>query len=283
MKSSQDTEKILALDVDGVITIGGMPSPGEFAPVQTGTRAFLGAILDRGYKITVFSARSPVEAVKQFFRRQDLDRFVDSYTRTKPREARVFIDDRAITYRGNHAETLAALDSFRVHWQDAASDPKYAYAGINAPYAIAEKVRDIGKRIPPEMLHANGREEEPHVTVLYGLDSDDPAHVRSAVTGFGPVTAKIGLLSLFETPKHDVLKLNIESDDLHRLHSLIQSKVPHVQVNSSYQPHITVSYLATGKGNDYKMLDNPLLGEDFTSQSIIFSDRGGKRTAIALI
>ena len=273
-------QKRILIDCDGTLTSGPGPTPDSFAPLNTGTRSFLGALKDRGYEIIIFSARSPVELVKNFFRREGLTRYVDGFTRTK-QPSRIILDDRAIRFNGNYEHTLKEIDGFRTHWDDA--DPKYAYAGINTPYAIAEKVRDIGKRIPSEMLHANGREGEPHVTVLYGLDSDDPAHVRSAVTGFGPVTAKIGLLSLFETPKHDVLKLNIESDDLHRLHYLIQSKVPHVQVNSSYQPHITVSYLVPGKGSDYTMLDNPLLGEEFSAQSAIFSDRSGKRTIIPLI
>ena len=102
-----------------MITAGPGPEQHLFAPVNTGARAFLGALKDRGYEIMIFSARSPVELVKKFFKEQDLFRYVDGFTRTKL-PARLIVDDRAVVFRGNFDQALREIDEFKPHWAETA-------------------------------------------------------------------------------------------------------------------------------------------------------------------
>lgn len=280
---------VIAVDVDGVVTTGGMPDPGQFAPVQTGTRAFLGALRDRGFRIVVFSARSPVERVRQFFRQEGLDRYVDGYTRTKPREARIFLDDRAIQYRGDHGRALAEIDSFVPHWD---AIHQYATSQIQLPGDMAKEVTAIANQVPasalnPEETHggpsaSDGREKDIHCTVYYGLTEDNPKLLTDTIKGFGPIKVTLGPLSLFETGSSDVLKLSVESEDLQRLHRLIAAKVPHIDTFPDYKPHVTCCYCLPGKGSDYLTLTNPLAGKSFTATVVVFGDRKGNRTEIGI-
>lgn len=275
-----DNEKVIAVDCDGCITESGGTPPGVFAPVRTGTRAFLGALRDRGYKVVIFSARTPTDAVKQFFLRNDLHRFVNGYTRVKPRNARIFLDDRGIQFRGDYSAALKEIDSFKPHWEKVHD---YGYAGIALPAELTEKVRALGERIPDDHLDPeDGREKDAHVTALYGFTEDDPGKLVEAVRGFGPVKGKLGNLSLFENPGKDVLKLDVDSEDLHRLRRQIAGKVPHVETHANYIPHATVAYLKPGRGSEHLMLENPLRDQEFTVSELEFSDRAGKRTTIPL-
>jgi hypothetical protein len=46
-----------------------------------------------------------------------LDRWVSEVTDRKP-AAHVFVDDRAVCFRGDYEETLEEIARFRAHWEE---------------------------------------------------------------------------------------------------------------------------------------------------------------------
>lgn len=98
-----------------------------------------------------------------------------------------------------------------------------------------------------------GLELEAHCTVLYGFHSNVSVdevkklmdeHVNTNIT-----FALTGI-SLFENKEYSVLKFDVESDELHRLHELCKS-LPHTLTFPEYHPHITIGYLKPSTGKEY--------------------------------
>ena len=276
-------ENRILVDVDGVITTGvlaGPYQPDKFAPLQTGVRAFLGGLKDRGLEVVIFSARSPVEIVKQFFRANDLDRYVDRYTRTKL-PSKVILDDRAIQFQGNFQHALTQIDSFKPHWKE--RDTIHEFSSIMAymPPEIGAAVQKIAANIPDADLSEKGREEEPHVTIKWGIHGDDPAGAKQALEGKGSAKVKLGDLSLFSSDEHDVLKIDVESPDLHSLNAAVNRSCPHTDTFPDYRPHVTVAYLKPGMGKKY-VGSSELSGKEAALPAAVFSDRNDRRHIIKL-
>lgn len=136
-----------------------------------------------------------------------------------------------------------------------------------------------------EDLAKDGRELEPHVTILYGLHSDDPAEVRRCLAGSKPIKLTLGRTSIFpakEGADYDVVKIDVDSADLHRLNAEV-AKCQHTNNHGSYKPHVTLAYVKAGEGKQFagKSLQN-VTGQTVTLDRVVFSDRQGKRTEIKL-
>jgi hypothetical protein len=54
--------------------------------------------------------------VRRWLRRYNLDALVDDVTDRNP-AAHVFVDDRAVCFRGDVPETLREIDGFAAHWE----------------------------------------------------------------------------------------------------------------------------------------------------------------------
>lgn len=154
---------------------------------------------------------------------------------------------------------------------------------------VIAEIEWIGHEIPDSHLSTDGRETVFHITLLYGLHDDDPAAVRRVLEGTGPVTVKLGKLSLFPPdesqtkrggPEHDILKIDVESKDLERLHEKL-SRLPHTDTHPKYQPHITIAYLRPGLGKQH-VGDWPLEGKEIRLDRVVFNDRAGNSTPISL-
>jgi hypothetical protein len=106
----------VAVDFDGVLAqftkwegpyLCGEPVPG--------CEAFL-ATLAQEYRIVVFSNRAPVVVVDWLFK-HNLMQYIDDVTQTKPM-AQIYIDDKALTFRGDFVQTLADIKVFRPWWKE---------------------------------------------------------------------------------------------------------------------------------------------------------------------
>lgn len=156
---------------------------------------------------------------------------------------------------------------------------------VNLPQDVAEDVIALGFEIANDDLAADGREDQPHITVKYGLVTKDPAAVRRLLAQQGPLRATLGVTSLFEHPEQDVLKLNVESPDLVALNARLCSYLEHLDAYPDYQPHVTVAYLRPGRGERY-VNDATLLGRELMFTELVFSvkkaDGSYEQTVIAL-
>jgi 2'-5' RNA ligase len=170
------------------------------------------------------------------------------------------------------------------HEKSEPEKPKHDHAStqFDLPKDVASKVLELGKKIKDEDLADDGCEDKPHITAFYGLVADTPAEVEKAVKGFGPVKAKLGAISLFQNPDKDfdVVKIEVESRDLHRLNGILR-KLPNENEYPDYKPHCTLAYVKRGKGKDYLKLGS-LAGTAMEFSELVFSGKDGKKTSIKL-
>lgn len=171
---------------------------------------------------------------------------------------------------------------------------EYSSTQVNIAGRAADAMRKMAAQIPDSDLVAeegssyggksasDGRENEPHVTVFYGLHFQSPSkRMRAAIAAFGPITLTLGKTSLFSNKDADVLKVDVTSPDLRRLHSLIGRLAPTHQTFPTYIPHATIAYLKPGRGKKYAG-ERALAGMKLNFDSVLFSGKKGHKELLPL-
>ena len=131
---------------------------------------------------------------------------------------------------------------------------KLSSTQINLPPDLSNFVQEWGKlNIPDEDLYIDpedggmGREDEIHVTLLFGLKTPAPTPVlRKIIESTPQFQIELGAVSLFESEDYDVVKLDVVSPELHALNARIARAVPNEQTFPKYRPHITIAYTKPG-------------------------------------
>lgn len=99
-----------------------------------------------------------------------------------------------------------------------------------------------------------GIESDPHITILYGIHPDkvDDKTIESIVKSVDGDDIKIDIdgVEVFENEKYDVVKMNVKSDYLTKLHYEL-SKLPNSDKFENYNPHITMAFVNKGEGQKY--------------------------------
>ncbi len=119
---------------------------------------------------------------------------------------------------------------------------------------------DCLKLVPDDMVYDDekkkfGKETKPHITILFGFDipTTDKNKLKDLIlneTNNKPIELKIVGLSYFETPKFDVLKFDIESEDLIKLNKVCTDNFDYSSDFPNYHPHMTISYVKKGLMDD---------------------------------
>ncbi|HUU53136.1 MAG TPA: 2'-5' RNA ligase family protein, partial [Candidatus Bathyarchaeia archaeon] len=165
----------------------------------------------------------------------------------------------------------------------------YSNTQVNLPEEPATAVKELGRKIPDEELYteegddAYGREEEPHITVRYGLETSNPKDVEPAFENIGPIKAKIGKVSVFDgNDNYDVVVADVESDALVEANKKVGETVSVPgETFKEYKPHVTIAYVKKGEGKKY-VGDKSLEGKEITVDSIFLSAKDGKMHEIKL-
>lgn len=101
---------------------------------------------------------------------------------------------------------------------------------------------------------SKGIEEEPHLTIFYGLHDDvsdeDVRNIIDKING-DELILKINGIGCFENKEFDVIKFNVESEYAHVINDMFKS-LPHTSDFPDYKPHITIAYLKKGTGKKYE-------------------------------
>lgn len=131
---------------------------------------------------------------------------------------------------------------------------KYSWVYIDLPKDIQAKMLELGKQIDPEDLYEDeadgGIETEPHVTVKYGLTIEDFGLIKECLDEAKGGKVYLGKSSIFEKDEYDVVKIDVESETLDKLHEKL-NKLPHNDKYMDYHPHATIAYVKPGKGKKY--------------------------------
>jgi len=117
---------------------------------------------------------------------------------------------------------------------------------------------EITSYIDPEDVYTGGDDthgiqENPHVTILYGLHKEVTSEmVKSVFEGFTKdINIEVNGIDIFENKDYDVVKFNVNPDGaLQELHDKL-SEFPNSNDFPDYKPHITISYVKSGTGKKY--------------------------------
>jgi len=154
------------------------------------------------------------------------------------------------------------------------------------PEKLAAKVRQFGLLLDNSEIYEidddeQGREDEPHITIKYGLKTNNVDELREVIGGFGVIRATLGVVSRFEN-ENDVLKIEVESADLVELNKLISDNFECKDSFPDYTPHVTIAYVNKGAGKD---LDGrtDFAGIDVDFYGVVYSMPDGSRDMIDLV
>lgn len=123
-----------------------------------------------------------------------------------------------------------------------------------------------------------GRENNPHVTILFGLHNDIPdKDIEVEIDKIKNPKLKLGKVSTFTNDKFEVLKFDIVSEDLHKLNKKF-AEFPHTTDFPDYHPHCTIAYVNKGSGDKYIKKLNDLDKIEVVTDKIVYSRANGKKT-----
>jgi hypothetical protein len=109
---------------------------------------------------------------------------------------------------------------------------------------------DFGKKLVSEdtlyTAPGYGREDECHVTILFGFKPDiNELQIRRIIQGIKPFTIRLKSISQFHNSQFDVVKFDVESEDLVSLNERSKN-FPFESDYPVYHPHMTIAYVKPG-------------------------------------
>lgn len=145
----------------------------------------------------------------------------------------------------------------------AAQSRRHEYGTIqfDMPSSVRRSVTKLQEQIDSADLTGKGLEDQPHLTIRYGLNSVDLASAEVVAAQFEPITIQFeGFISLFEKDEFDVVMVRPSADkELTRLHEAFSEAMDCIDLNRDYAPHVTVAYVKKGKGIEYSQKLTPNL------------------------
>jgi 2'-5' RNA ligase len=169
------------------------------------------------------------------------------------------------------------------------STSTYSYGCVMLYFSFPE-MEQIHAMIKPHHIYTEtgdktfGLEDEPHTTLLYGLhDEVSDEVVQKVLDKYTYHTCKVHNPSLFKSEKYDVLKFEVEGDNLHETNADLK-QFPFTSSWPNYNPHLTIAYLQPGMGDLYVKLMNDLDLNEFSlaPQYAVYSHPDGSKTKMSI-
>lgn len=166
---------------------------------------------------------------------------------------------------------------------------KYEYGCLMVYLKIAkEDWDDLQDKIEDDDLYqpeddsSYGREMEPHATILFGFHSDvKDEDIEKEIDKIK--TPKIGFkgISSFNNEKFDVLKFDVDSEDMHELNTKFK-KFPHTNNFPDYHPHVTIAYLKPNMDKKYIEKMNGFEKIPIEIDKLVYSKPNGEKKTYEL-
>ncbi len=136
----------------------------------------------------------------------------------------------------------------------AAPDKTFGCAMLAASGSFAEAWPAHCRGVVDEAdLADDGFEDDPHVTVLFGLHEEEvqATEVQEVLATTSPLRVMVEEISLFENDEYDVVKYTIPQEkELLRLREQLL-EFPSTVTFPDYCPHMTIAYVKKGCGKKY--------------------------------
>lgn len=125
-----------------------------------------------------------------------------------------------------------------------------------------------------------GKEIEPHATLLYGLhdDSIEEQEVIKLMNMIKMPIVEFKSITLFENEKYDVLKWDLDKEQLEIINKIVDNLFENTQSFPDYHPHCTIAYLKPGEGKKYIRED--IEGPKQQITKWVYSQANGRKIAI---
>ena len=113
-KNLRKTNPIIMIDLDGVLDNYTKFDNNKIPKIKNGAKEFLEG-LSQNYKLILFTTRNTKQATEWLIENK-IDMYFYNVTNVKI-PAKIYIDDRAITFKGNCKQTLEDIKNFEVYWK----------------------------------------------------------------------------------------------------------------------------------------------------------------------
>ena len=152
---------------------------------------------------------------------------------------------------------IEKFSAFEAKKKEEKKKESYDY-GCMMIYFNFEEMKSLHNQIDPDDIYIDedddsyGLEKEPHVTLLYGLHSDEinDEDVMKAVEKKDIEKLVLHNISSFSNEKYDVLKFDVKGEGLKEANKALK-KFPYTSDFPRYHPHSTIAYLKPGKAKKY--------------------------------
>lgn len=154
---------------------------------------------------------------------------------------------------------MARIKSFSEFSQINENEEQTYDYGCSMVYYDFPQMNEIHSMIEEDDIYTEegdrsfGLVNDPHTTLLYGIHSNevpDEDVFNASMSHEIPTELKLHNASCFNSKKYDVLKFDVESEELHKINQEL-SKLPHTTDYPDYHPHSTIAYLKKGMGEKY--------------------------------
>lgn len=133
---------------------------------------------------------------------------------------------------------------FRRLLRESINGRSYSSTQIAVSPQIRKLILSVGKQeIKSHELAEDGREKHPHITIKYGIHTNNPMIIRAILEREKPIKYKLGEMSLFKLKDHNVLIVKVISPDLKRLNAKIKRLTMTTDTHPIYKPHVTIAYV----------------------------------------
>jgi 2'-5' RNA ligase len=167
----------------------------------------------------------------------------------------------------------------------AATTHEFSSTQLDVPTAEKKILIDFGKSfIADEDLATDGREDKPHITIKYGLHTNNADDLKELLADIAPFEVVLGKTFIFKGKgdiDYDVVNIAVESPELRAVNKLISDNMEVTDSHPKYVPHLCIAYVLKGKGADY-IGDETFDGQKILFDKITFSDKTRNKTVIKL-
>jgi 2'-5' RNA ligase len=185
--------------------------------------------------------------------------------------------DRSYKYHSVQLNVGREKDYSFMHLQEMIPD------GIIYSEIIGEEIYKMLGSTYTKKIDKYGRENEPHITVCYGLyNENDYFAIRRYLSNYRKFRLYLGEISYFsdDTKPFDVCKIEVDSPDLHRINSFIRTQFKVKSSYPEYNPHLTLAYIQ--KGYRRRNGQHPYVGKEIICDKMLFSHIEGYKLELPL-